>query len=97
MPKIFHDPYKNLPPPTPLDKNKVKPDKLLETLNSVNEAIQFTVEFSDKESPFLDISIKRDNSDIWIDMYHKPADTQRCLPYSTSHPKHCLRYSICNG
>ena len=28
---------------TPLDKNKVKPDKLLETLNSANEDIQFTM------------------------------------------------------
>ena len=34
---------------TPLDKNMVKPEKLLETLNSVNEAIQFTMEFSKKE------------------------------------------------
>ena len=34
---------------TPLDKNTVKPEKLLETLNSVNEAIQFTTEFSKKE------------------------------------------------
>ena len=34
---------------TPLDKNTVKPEKLLETLNSVNEAIQFTMEFSKKE------------------------------------------------
>ena len=83
---------------TPLDKNKVKPDELLETLNSVNKAIQFTMEFSDKEIPFLDILIKRDNSGIWMDMYHKPTDTQRCLPYSTIHPKHCLKkYSICNG
>ena len=24
-------------------------------------------------------------------MYHKPIDTQRCLPYSTSHPKHWLK------
>ena len=37
---------------TPLDKNKVKPEELLETLNSVNEAIQFTMEFSDKEVLF---------------------------------------------
>ena len=40
---------------TPLDENKVKPEELLETLNSVNEAIQFTMEFGDKEIPFLDI------------------------------------------
>ena len=26
-----------------------------------------------------------------MDLYHKPADTQRCLPYSTSHPKRCLK------
>ena len=76
---------------TPLDKNKVKTDELLETLNSVNEVIQFIMEFSDKEIPFLDILIKRDNSGIWVDMYHKSTDTQRCLPYSTSHPKHYLK------
>ena len=49
------------------------------------------MEFNDKEIPLLDILIKRDNSGIWMDMYHKPTDTQRCLPYSTSHPKHCLK------
>ena len=49
------------------------------------------MEFGDKEIPFLDILIKRDNSGIWMDMYHKPTDTQRCFPYSTSHPKHCLK------
>ena len=26
-----------------------------------------------------------------MDLYHKPTDTRRCLPYSTSHPKHCLK------
>ena len=76
---------------TPLDKDNVKPEELLETLNSVNEAIQFTMEFSDKEIPFLDILIKRDSNGIWMDLYHKPTDTQRCLPYSISHPKHCLK------
>ena len=60
---------------TPLDKNTVKREELLETLNSVNEAIHFTMEFSDKEIPFLDILIKRENSGIWMNLYHKPADT----------------------
>ena len=76
---------------TPLDKNKVKPEELLETLNSVNETIQFTMEFSDKEIPFLDILIKGDNCGIWTDLYLKPTDTQRCLAFSTSRPKHCLK------
>ena len=62
-----------------------------ETLNSVNEAIEFTMEFSDKEIPFLDILIKQDNREISIYSYHKATDIQRCLPYFTSHPKHCLK------
>ena len=36
----------------PLDNSTVKLEELLETLNPVNEAIQFTMEFSDKEIPF---------------------------------------------
>ena len=76
---------------TSLDKNKVKPEELLETLNSVKEAIQLTMKFIDKEILFLDILIKRENSGTWMDLYHKPTDTQQCLPYSSSHPKHCLK------
>ena len=68
---LFLDDYQ-----TPLDKNKVKPQELLETLNSVNEVIQFNIEFSDKVITFLDILIKRDSSGIWMDLYHKPTDTQ---------------------
>ena len=26
-----------------------------------------------------------------MDFYHKPTDTQRCLPFTSSHPKHCKR------
>ena len=76
---------------TPLDKSKVKPEDLLDTLNSINSSLQFTMEFSAEEIPFLDILIKRDNTGIWMDLYHKPTDTQRCLPFSTSHPKECLK------
>ena len=43
---------------TTLDKNTLKPKELLETLNSVNEAIQLT------RIPFLDILMKRDNNGI---------------------------------
>ena len=27
-----------------------------------------------------------------MDIYHKPNDTERCLPYFASHPKHCIKY-----
>ena len=26
-----------------------------------------------------------------MDVYHRPTDMKRCLPYSTSHPKHCFK------
>ena len=26
-----------------------------------------------------------------MDLYHKPTDTQRCLPFTSSHPNNCIR------
>ena len=75
---------------TPLDKTKVKPEELLETLNS-HQSIQFTNEYSNVAIPFLDILIKRDKTKVWMDLYHKPTDTQRCLPFPSSHPNHYKR------
>ena len=34
----------------------------------MNEAIQFTMEYSDKEIQFLDILIKRGSKGIWMDL-----------------------------
>ena len=76
---------------TQLDKSKVKPEELLATLNSVNRVIQFTMNFSEKEIPFPDILIRRGNSGISLDLHYIPRETQQCLPYSKSHPKHCLK------
>ena len=41
--------------------------------------------------PFLDILIKRNNDNIWINIYYKPTDTHRCLPFSSNHPNHCKK------
>ena len=41
--------------------------ELLETSNSVDETIQFIMDFKDKAISFLDILIKRDSSEIWMD------------------------------
>ena len=76
---------------TLLQGDKINPDDLLSVLNSVHPSIQFTMEYSKKEIPFLDILIKRNNEKIWMDVYHKPTDTHRCLPFSSSHPNHCKR------
>ena len=75
---------------TSLDKKKIQPEELLKVLNSINQFIQFTMEYSDKEIPFLDILIKR-HSDIWMDLYQKPTDTQRYVPFNSNHPPHCKK------
>ena len=49
---------------TLLQGDKINPDDLLSVLNSVHPSIQFTMEYSKKEIPFLDILIKRNNEKI---------------------------------
>ena len=74
---------------TLLEENKINPNDLLSILNSINPSIQFTMEYSKDAIPFLDILIKRNNNKIWMDIYYKPTNTPRCLPFSSNHPKHC--------
>ena len=38
------------------------------------------------------ILIKHSNDKIWIDIYYKPTDTHRCLPFSSNYPSHCKKY-----
>ena len=76
---------------TLLEENKIVPNDLLNILNSINPSIQFTMEYSKEAIPFLDILIKRDNEKIWMDIYYKPTDTHRCLPFSSNHPNHCKK------
>ena len=66
-------------------------EELLLTLNSINPSIQFTMEYSNDQIPFLDTLITRNENGIWMDLHHKPTDTQRCLPFTSSHPNHCRR------
>ena len=87
---------------TALRSNQISPEKLLLTLNSINPSVQFTIEYSIDQIPFLDILIKRNENGNWMELYHKPTDTQRCLPLTSSHPNHfkrnipfCLAQRIC--
>ena len=47
------------------------------------------MEYSKDQISLLDISIKRTENGIWMDLYHKPRDIQRYLPFTSSHPNHC--------
>ena len=49
------------------------------------------MEYSKDQVPFLDTLIKRNENGIWIEIYQKPTETQRCLPFTSSHQNHCKR------
>ena len=73
---------------TVLRSSQISPDVLLLNLNSINPSIQFTMEYSKGQLPFLDILIKKNKNGIWMDLHHKATDTQRGLPFTSSHPFH---------
>ena len=52
------------------------------------------METRDKELPFSNILIKRNDDKIWIDIYYKPTDTRRCHPFSSTYPNHCKKKNI---
>ena len=74
-----------------LRSSQISPEELLLTLNSIDLPIQFIMEYSKGQIPFLVISIKRNENGIWMDLHHKPTDTQRCLPFTSSHTNYCKR------
>lgn len=62
-------------------------------INSIEESIQFTVEFEDEQAslPFLDVIVKRDLESLSFEtnMYTKPTASNRYLPFSSCHhPSH---------
>lgn len=66
-------------------------DKLMEfktMINEINTEIQFTMEYSDKQLPFLDILVIKKNSKIETDIFYKPTDSKQYLLFSSCHPKH---------
>ena len=40
---------------------------------------------------FLDIPMIIQGDKIITDIYHKPTDTQKCVPFKSAHPNHTLR------
>ena len=40
--------------------------------------------------PFLDIMTNKSGTKIWSDIYNKPMDSKRYVPFTSNHPKHCL-------
>ena len=74
-----------------LNVDKIKPASLLEILKSVHLAIQFTMEVSENNLQFLDIIIRKNGNKIWMDIYSKPTDSKRYVPFNSNHSKNCLK------
>ena len=69
----------------------LKPNELLNVLNNINPAIQFTMETRDTQLPFLDVMINKEGKKIFMDIYSKPTDSKRYVSFKSNHSKHCLR------
>ena len=69
----------------------IKPNELLDVLNNINPAIQFTMETSDNQHPFLDAMINKEGKKVFMDIYSKPTDSKRYVSFNSNHPKHCLK------
>ena len=46
------------------------------------------MEKSQGKLPFLDIMISKKSSKIWMDIYNKPPDSKRYIPFTSNFPQH---------
>ena len=68
----------------------IKLGHLVTILNQINNDIQFTMEKSQARLPFLDTMINRSGTKIWMDIYNKPTDSRKYVPFTSNHPWQCL-------
>ena len=74
-----------------LDATNINPLKNFYILNNIHYNIKFTMEQHNLYLPFLDMMINKDpeTNNIWMDIFHKKTDTQRCVPFNSCRPKQC--------
>ena len=65
-------------------------------LSSLHPSINFTIECSQNELPFLNVFVKKNNTSIDTDIYFKPTYSQQYLIFDSCHPKH-IKSSIPNS
>ena len=80
------------------DENILEATQLLECLNKMDNSIQFTMETSQTELPFLDVMVKLEtdlyNSNIRhvvTDIFYKPTDAFNYFPFNSCAPGHNSR------
>jgi hypothetical protein len=61
----------------------------VEHLNTRLPTIKFSLDFSDKEIPFLDTLVKKQGTKIITDLSRQPTDSSDYLLYNSSPPQTC--------
>ena len=70
--------------------NLIKPEHLFSILNQIKNNIQFIMEKGQTRLPYLDIMINKSGTKIWMNIYGKPTDVKRYVPFTSDDPWHCL-------
>ena len=72
--------------------------QFLEWLNLQHPTIKFTANHGTSNVPYLDVSLSIVDGDLLTDLHVKDTDAHMYLPFSSCHPRHCVRsipYSQC--
>ena len=57
-------------------------------LNNLHDDINFTLEYDQKEQPFLDVMVRNKEGKIETDIFYKGTDSKQYLLFSSCHPRH---------
>lgn len=63
-------------------------DNFKAILNNLHPQIQFTLNISETEIPFLDILVLNGENGIETDIYYKGTDSHNYVPFTSCHPHH---------
>ena len=81
-----------------LNESLISSKDLLDELNGMNKSIQFTMDTSKTEIPFLDVLVKLKQNlyssnifNVETDIYHKPTDSFNYFPFKSCAPSHIAR------
>ncbi|XP_071504653.1 uncharacterized protein [Diadema antillarum] len=61
----------------------------IDHINSFHRTIKFTSDFSQEETNFLDVTVRKESNHVTTTLYTKPTDTHQYLHSASCHPRHC--------
>ena len=72
----------------PWTKSEEELKTLHSILNNLHDDIKFTLEYDQKEQPFLDVMVRNKAGKIETDIFYKETDSKQYLLFSSCHPRH---------